>query len=413
MKAISFLGKGEYDPVRYYYGEKECETHLFPYAVTQFFRPAELLVFLTPEAKNFVPKKRDPNNTKTHFETLCEEHEKSGLIIPRAVDIPNGGSEAELWQIFQAMTDVLEDNDEVVFDITYAFRSLPLLAFIAAAYLRVAKQIKLRTIVYGAFDAKQDGRAPVFDLSPFLGLLDWIAATDKFVKTGDARELADLLKAAHSVPWRSAPFSDRNHLPRHLQGLGATLEKLSQALALTRPPEIANQASELDKRLDAAAGETVRWAQPFTVLLERTRSAYQPFAEDTLAKQRNLVHWYNDRGQAIQAITLAREWIVSWTCIRLGKDKLTEREIVEIAINQAALQKRGQTVEDESPLLPSLRALPEVDRLVRVWGEISDLRNDVAHCGMRLRPRPASTIVQSTKELAYQLDLFSLPEEES
>ena len=42
--------------------------------------------------------------------------------------IPKGQSEQEIWEIFQIVYDRLKSGDEVIFDITHAFRSIPMLA---------------------------------------------------------------------------------------------------------------------------------------------------------------------------------------------------------------------------------------------------------------------------------------------
>jgi CRISPR-associated DxTHG motif protein len=401
VKLLTFLGTSPYTRVTYVWDSRAYETDLFPEALAVWHEPSEMLVLLTAEAK------RHANWTNLRARL-------SGKVALNPVDIPSGRSEAELWQIFETLTDCLSEGDEVIFDVTHAFRSLPILTLLSAAYLRVAKSVHLRALLYGAFEAKDENNcAPVFDLTPFLSLLDWVTATDKFVKTGDARELASLLRAAHNLPWKSASPQDRQHLPRYLQGLGTTLESLSQALALARPHEVTEHAAGLAERLDTAAVETERWAQPFTVLLGRTRSAYAPFAANTLAAQRELVRWYVERGHVVQAVTLAREWLVSWACCHLGKDQLAEREDVEEAINQASRRRCGEAVENESPLLTPLTALPNADTLMKAWDTVSDLRNDVAHCGMRLEPRPASKIVQSAAKLVDQMDCLSLPKEET
>ncbi|MCS6859773.1 MAG: TIGR02221 family CRISPR-associated protein, partial [Abditibacteriales bacterium] len=218
MKLLTFLGVGKYTSVRYVWGDKEWETDLFPEALTRWLNPSQVLVLLTEEARQH-----------THWANLQERLSSQVTLTP--VDIPSGRSETELWDIFARLTECLNEGDKVVFDVTHAFRSIPILCLLAVAYLRVAKSVNLQAILYGAYEAKdKNNRAPVFDLTPFLSLLDWVTATDKFVKTGDARELANLLKAAHSLPWKSAGAADRSDLPRQLQGLGTTLQNLSQSL---------------------------------------------------------------------------------------------------------------------------------------------------------------------------------------
>lgn len=246
----------------------------------------------------------------------------------------------------------------------------------------------------------------MFDLSPFLTLLDWVTATDKFVKSGEGRELAELLRAAHRLPWTAAAPPDPAALPRFLQGLGSSLDTLSQDLLLARPHQIAENAATLARHLNDAGPEAARWARPFTVLLERIRTAYEPFADNTLASQRCLVQWYIKHGYLFQGVALAREWVVSWTCARLGQDEIADREKAEEALNQAARRQRGENVSEPSPLLADLEALPDKPLLLETWDRVNDLRNDIAHCGHRPQPRPTSRIIQAACSLLGKLDQF-------
>ena len=92
------------------------------------------------------------------------------------------------------MQMLLEENDEIILDITHAFRSIPLLIFIVAAYLRQVKNVKLKHIIYGAFEARdtETDQTPIFDLTPFVELLDWMNAVNIFQNSGDARPIARL-----------------------------------------------------------------------------------------------------------------------------------------------------------------------------------------------------------------------------
>lgn len=405
LTLLTFLGVGEYRPVTYIWGNRKYVTNLFPTALAAWLNPSAVLVLLTAEARQHA-----------NWTQLREELADKVALTP--VDIPSGKSEAELWQIFGTLADCLNEGDAVAFDVTHAFRSIPLLSLLVAAYLRVAKSVCLQHLFYGAFEARQPAsappqptdRAPVFDLSPFLTLLDWVTATDKFVKSGDGRELAELLQAAHRLPWTAAASPDPAALPRFLQGLGSSLNTLSQALLLARPCEIARNATALVQRLKDAGPEAAQWARPFTVLLERTRTAYEPFTDNTLASQRDLVRWYIEHGYLFQGVALAREWVVSWTCACLGQDQITDREEVEEALNQAARRKRGGSMPEPSPLLADLEALPDKPLLLETWDSVNDLRNDIAHCGHRSQPRPTSRIVQAAGGLLGKLDQLPLPD---
>jgi CRISPR-associated DxTHG motif protein len=399
MKIITFLGTGNYSPATYCWEDRTCTTNLFPEALAGWLQPDEMLVLLTKEARAF-----------THWTNLQER--LAGKVRLTPVDIPSGKGEAELWQIFQALADSLPTGEEVIFDVTHAFRSLPILSLLAAAYLRVAKAVKLLAVVYGAYEARDaDNRAPVFNLTPFVRLLDWITATDRFVKAGDAADLAGLLGEAHQLPWRSATSQSRDGLPRHLKGLGGNLHKLTQALMLARPPEIAEHAAALGRQLAAAAPETARFAQPFVLLLERTQQHVASLAADNLQAQRQLVHWYVEHDHAMQALALAREWLVSWVCHALGLDLIKGRDAAEKALTHFWRRERGKPIDGElSPLLERLATAPQADDLLQAWDPIGDLRNDVLHCGYRDEPRTAGKILKGVEEIAGHLDRLLLPE---
>jgi len=58
------------------------------------------------------------------------------------VDIPDGKDEDELWKIFSIIVDEVQPGDEILFDITHGFRSLPFIAFLTVAYLKEVKGAK-------------------------------------------------------------------------------------------------------------------------------------------------------------------------------------------------------------------------------------------------------------------------------
>jgi len=397
MKIVTFLGTGNYQQATYVFEGHELTTHLFPEALATWRQPDEMLVFLTQEARN--------------KNWLSLQERLAGKVQLRPVDIPSGKSEEELWQIFQALADSLHEKEEVTFDITHAFRSLPVLALLAAAYLRVAKQVRLSAILYGAYEAKDaDGRAPVFDLTPFVSLLDWVTATDHFLRSGDATDLADLLRAAHQLPWRTAETQAREELPRHLKNLAGKLCELTQALLLARPEEIVQHAVTVANQLPQAEPEMARFAQPFVLLLERTRQHVAWLASDSLATQRHLVHWYIEHHHTMQALTLAREWLINWVCAGLELDPLKKREDAEQALVHFWLRRCNRPIDGEpSPLSDRLATLPQVEKLLNAWDYIGDLRNDVAHCGFRESPCPSGRILNSVKEIAECLDQLPLP----
>lgn len=387
LKLITFLGTGNYQSVKYQYESKEKETAIFPEALNEWLQPSRLLVMLTPEAK------------------AHQNWERLKGMIPNAEEvlIPSGKSEKELWEIFTVLTAQLEDGDEVVFDVTHAFRSLPILALLAAIYLRTVKSIKLRAILYGAFEAKDANNcAPIFDLTPFVSLMDWVTASDKFIKTGDAREMAALLSETQQSLRKANP--QWQELPSKLKNLGGLLEELSQSLFLTRSDMVQELAQGLDGKINEAKSDVERWAQPFALLLERVKNTYQAFAaESLLDAELKMIEWYLERGQIVQAVTLSREWLVTWTSEQIGQKELDTRAEIESGINQAHRFKLGKGINEISPFLAAIQQISQVDVLLNSWGSIADLRNDIAHCGKRKNPRGVAKIAESAKKISAEL----------
>lgn len=397
-KIITFLGTTARE-TRYEYEGHVYVGHVFAEALRQAVDFDAMLVFTTEAA------------AETTWPVLA------GLEDPRIrrVDIPVGRDPAELWALFDCLTQEVAAGDAVIFDITHGLRSIPFLVFLAAAYLKEARAVTLEAIFYGAYELGQP--APVIDLSEFVALLDWTTATNRFLATGDAQQLVDLLTAAHSLPWRHREAYAQSDLPTRLQGMGGTLHRLSQALRLARPEDVMARSESLCATLDAVRPEVERWAKPFGVLLERTQRDYRALAlpgdprapEQAVAGlrvQRELVGWYVSRRQYVQAIVLAREWLVSYTALLLGWDLIQDRRIVEDALHAGA-----GAVREGQPLPAVLRDLPQAQTLASFWNRLPDLRNDIAHVGMRASPRPVASIVKAARALPDQLQALALPGE--
>lgn len=403
MKTLTFIGTGELKEVTYYWQGRECSTNLFPEAIAKIFEPQKLFVFVTPKAKEH-----------KNFCSLCER--LGELVEP--VDIPEGKSEAELWDIFEKCAEVVDDGDEILLDITHAFRSLPLIVFTVAAYLRRTKKVTIRHIVYGAYEARKpfrdppqpEDRAPIFDLTPLLDLLDWLSGVESWLDRGDAKTLAEKIKATHNRLWKERREEQRGGLPKKLQSVASKLLSLSQALHLSRPLNVMGIANELLPMLKCAKVEIERWAKPFSVIVEQVQKELEPLAHskperldvENLSKQFALIEHYLKKGLIVQAVTLAREWVVSWTILQRGEgDWLCKdhREEIESALGAAAARKRGKS--DEVPNW--FEQLPQSDWIAQLWDRLIQLRNDLAHCGMRKQPTSARNIEQQVEKIVQDL----------
>lgn len=392
MKAITFLGITDYRPVTYVYKDpegntNECLTELFPEALCSFFNPDELLVVVTEKAK------------EKHFDNLCKRL-KGKKAYP--IDIPDGKNTDELWSIFDELIKKVDEGDEVVFDITYAFRSIPFLVFLATAFLRSARGVKIKAITYGAYDADPSKkRAPVFDLSPFIDLLDWTMATDKFLKTGNPTHLCGLLEGAHgdTIPSSKADNDSKvENLPNQLKNAAEQMKSTYAAMSLARAEEVMEKARKATEQLEMSRMEVERGAKPFSLLLDKTCRFYQPFAlenprndiKKSLLIQLDLIKWHLEMEQIVQASILGREWLVTLVAYLKKKDIINDRGFCEGALNNSEHNRK--------PLFLNL-SCEQDEKIIELWRKLRPIRNDLAHVGNRKDPLQTEKLISEMREI--------------
>jgi CRISPR-associated Csx2 family protein len=402
LKAISFLGKGKYETVTYCWRGRECQTHLFPEALARIFEPEKVLVFVTPSARDYCPPKgercaccgqilSEPKEEKTYCDVLKE---RLGDQV-EFVEIPEGRSEQELWEIFDRVASVVSEKETILLDITHAFRSIPMVVFAIAAYLRRTKSVTIERIVYGAFEARDgNNRAPIFDLTPLLDLLDWLSGAEIFLQRSDAALLAERLGTVHRQAWQR---QSGEYLPTHLQTVANKLRSLSQALHLARPRDVMRHAHELLPMLTKMASEAERWAKPFA------HDAPDRLDKENLQKQLALIEHFVEKGLWMQATLLAREWVVSWVALQRGSGDWLDRKYREAEIEKALGEalKRLQQLSEEVP--DWFDGLVKSEEVARLWDWLGSLRNDVAHCGMRKDAAGIASIEQRVSEIPQRL----------
>lgn len=424
MKVLTFLGTGKYEEVTYVWQEEEAvQTYLFPEAIARVFRPEKLLVFVTETAKKklscgeqgsgFNQTTPVSKKEKTYLEVL---QDRLGEIV-EPVEIPEGRSEAELWEIFDRVVSTVNEGDKIVLDITHAFRSIPMLVLTIAAYLRRTKGVIVEYIVYGAYEARKpfnnppnpEDRAPIFDLTQLLDLLDWLSGAEFLFKRSDATLLAERLRNTHQRAWQGR--SPNDDLPRCMQNVASKLQSFSQALQLARPRDAMQYAHDLLSLLDNATTEVKRWARPFAVILEQIRSEATKFAcdkpeyldKDNLNKQLAIIEYFFEKGLLIQAVLLAREWLVNWTALQHGDGDWLDRNYREQILEKTLGVAAKECWDSHSNVPEWFNKLTNSDEVAILWDKLANLRNDLAHCGMRRDVANIQNIEKRTREILKHL----------
>ncbi|MFM6355575.1 MAG: TIGR02221 family CRISPR-associated protein [Planktothrix sp.] len=404
MKIISFLGFNQYIETTYVHpqGTDKCLTPFFQEALVQFYQPETLYVLLTHTVETKPPR----NATEPNW-TVLKRLLENRVQLKAIKNIPERNTPEDIWWMFQQIDNCLEPGDRVIFDITHSFRSVPILALIAVSYLRVVRQVIIEGLLYGAFEAKnpENNETPTFDLLPIVSLLDWTTATDQFIKTGNGESLASLL---HS----SNPQTEK---------LAASIDGISKGLQLLRPMDVMQEAAMLPDHIAEASPIVSQSVPPFTSLLARVEKDYGNFGlenpsdyinhpQASLLRQLKIIEWYAEKGQTVQALSLAREWLPSLLCYHFQLDSLDKknREEMELLLTGGKVKdSEGNTIK-ESVYLEQWSTLPKKQKsqLNRLWvGDfnLANLRNDVLHAGFRKNPKPAQEILEKTKSIIEEL----------
>ena len=399
-KVITFLGTNPRS-TQYSLGDQIYTGDVFAQALRQFLEFDQMLVFVTERARSEV---------YPVLEALGDDR-----IIP--VDIPIGENADEMWDIFDKLTSQIDDGDEVSFDITHGLRSIPFLVFLAATFLKSAKQVSIKRIYYGAFELRKGsqenpGPAPIIDLSELITLLDWLNASEQFMKFGNASELARQLRKAGTEA--------------SLEKAAVTLEKVSRSLRLILPDQVMEASHELEKSLMNAEEAIKQSARPFSVLLKQVTDSYFPFALPNprgkkslingLQIERQMIQWYLDRNLVIQAVAVAREWLISWGALYAGHTSIYDwkktREPVENAFNEAARGTASLGLEyrkANGEFIFENHCLSTGEASHRLFSELGDVRNTLLHAGKNLNERSAVELERRARKLCKLIEELPLP----
>ncbi|TFE65865.1 TIGR02221 family CRISPR-associated protein [Methylacidiphilum caldifontis] len=374
---LSFLGKGNYRETNYCFKDngKKIQTKFFPLALAQCYPPDKIFIVVTTTIDS-------DKDYQKNLDELSNELKNQKLI---KITVPSGKSDNELWEIFDNVTDRLiqditesqDKNPKLNIDITHGFRTIPFIALSSVIYFRLIKDINIKAIYYGAYEARDEEKdeSPVFNLYPFVELIDWLGAAKRFIDLGDSSAFATILTKIQNQQHKERQSENPSI---HLKSLGKTLEELSLALNLIRISELPSCCKKLKNQIEKeeTQNEIKSYAKPFGLVLDKIKEAYRFDSSEDLAQQLKLAEHYLKSNQIVQCGILLREWIVNYTSSQLidyDANSLEDRENIEDFLNERPNKslkfKEDFTNEKE-------------EKIKNFWKNISQFRNDLAHCGL-------------------------------
>lgn len=408
-RLLTFLGKTEYKPCFYTYrGMRSTYTRFVQTAIYELLKddqPMDVVVFVTEEAKDINWHDSKSQYTGESLEGLAFAFRR---IAPEAkvttVDIASSQDEAANWHLFDAILQVIQEGDEIYFDITHSFRSIPLVALIVLNYARLIKKATIGKVVYGFFEqlgspqevdklAPEERLAPLVDVTNMVTLLDWTNGVASFMRSGDTsfiqqlteKQAADILSATRG----------KDEEAREMRNLSKRLHAFSQSLATCRGKGMHESIPRLKESLRQVRRlDEIEKFKPLGGLLDAIQGTISAFTGrsaimDTVVAAK----WCADHGLIQQGYTLIEENVYTAVCQAKGFDDQdrSRRELVAGCLNlmlQKVDQKRWKLrgeISNERQLeeMQSVIAFLEPYReKLRRFLQLSAWRNNINHAEM-------------------------------
>lgn len=406
---ISFLGSSNYGACHYYchdgyesesvrYVQEATLKYLLQKDVWKEDDVAYIMLTQVAEYKNWKDnwqQDRDGNViVQAGLQTRLQEAHFP-FAIKTIEQLPEGNTEDEIWEIFNRIYEVLEEGDELYFDITHGFRYLPMLVLVLCNYAKFLKNVLLKFISYGNFEGrnKVTNEALLVNLLPIAALQDWTDASASYLQSGNIGKIVELAQTELRPILRKAKGTDKT--ASSLKDYIVVMQKIIEQHVSCRGRDLIKAETikrMRDKSADALEREIIPPLQP--VLQKLNASFCDYHADENVENGFLAVRWCLNNNLYQQAITLLQETMVTYFCtiVNYNWETREDREIVSEAFSVWADgvsedSWRG-TDEKKNTMRKFLNKITnetsdDVLQKMKAWyRECRDVRNDYNHGGM-------------------------------
>ncbi|MGM9745879.1 MAG: TIGR02221 family CRISPR-associated protein [Paludibacteraceae bacterium] len=361
--------------------------------------------------------KLQDSNKIIELEGLKAMSEKENFPIPmRSKKIVDGKNNDEIWKIFNDIYEEIGKGDELYFDITHAFRYLPMLLLVLINYAKFLKNVTVKSITYGNFMAEGESK-PIMNLTSISQLQDWTFAAGQYLENGSVNRLVSLCEQEFRPILKETQGTDETakKLRTFITRLSAVTEerKTCRGLDIIRSTSFKDLKESADK-LD----ET--FIDAFNPIFEQIKFSLVSFDENENVRNGfSAAVWCYDNGLFQQSATILQEFVISFFCLRhnIRIDDEENREIINKAFNIKfnKTPEEGWIITDEKiEKLKQVLADDLFDNyiLINSFNSLTEVRNDFNHSGMRSKRNPMKpqTIKDNIKKCicAFGVILFKI-----
>ena len=326
---ISFLGTNSYVETYYTINDKKITEYpvrfiqeaLIDYQCKEWTDNDKILIFYTKDScdKNWLDGGQ--KDYTQGLQSILKSKESVVKLIVEGKLIPEGFSEDDIWEIFNIVYDELKEGDDVYFDVTHAFRSIPLFSVVLFNFAQFTKKINIVEINYGAFEKlgpaylvknmpMEERVAPVVSLMNVIRLQQLTQTTNEFMNYGKLNTVSQILKTTQNA------LETTTKAQRRIKDTLITLQKnitlfeqqisSCQLDALRQASTISIINSDLIKVLNSNVLN-----QAEKVVFEKIQTKISKF--DSQPSNENIeraIEWALEYNMLQQVYTLAQEYII-------------------------------------------------------------------------------------------------------
>jgi CRISPR-associated (Cas) DxTHG family len=440
---ISFLGAIPYGKTQYYFATDKALSTPTSYVQEAIFEKYlfnfwgandKIFIFTTTDAYNnnyinrierFDAKTQTPifSPNKDGLESILKKWDDNKRIAQYdSISIANGNTVEEIWSVFQTIYDQLKDlpvGSEIYFDITFGFRSLPMLGIVLLNYVQTMQNVVVKYIFYGNYEVgrhektnlrnkakakgasddelkkldEQPPQSPILDLRAFAELQDWTTGAQAFLNGGSTNLLKNLI--AQKNPQ-----------------LANDLDAFAQSILMCRGQQL-NQDLDIDSlksQIVNLQSQTIQ-AQ-LRPLLERIEQKIQPFNSQNTLNGIQAVEWCVNNGLIQQGYTFLQETLKSYVIEHVfsGNSNLQSyilhkemREAAHLALNGATEYKiRTRLLPGMPDKSREMKTFVTRIRIVHYYRNLTGdrgLRNDINHCGFKANYEQPDDLIVELRQL--------------
>jgi CRISPR-associated Csx2 family protein len=454
---LSFLGTNNYIACNYYkegYPEQKVinvryiQEAIIKLYCQDFTSNDQVLLFLTEKAEhmnfwdngqlNRETKKLDLPNTglNSRLQELIKEGAQFQINRKR---IKEGFSEEEVWSIFETVADEIQEGDQIIFDITHAFRFLPMLGVVLLNYLKVTKNISVKGIHYGAFEKlgtiqevqamdEDDRNAPIIDLNMLLEFQSWTSAVNSFVKFGSTKELHEASQS--KIKSRMAETKGSDLATKDLRYVIDQLSELTSDIQTNRLNFLLGRDFALFQEKITSVQNTDIVVKPFKQILRLIERKATPIITSSDLIWLESAKWCLDHKLIQQAYTQLQEGLLTYCMIEFNKEietnvnfqtvlakyqitqmvsiiELKDRDFYKGLLNVIYQKSQNKVKWNTEYYLVELAGIfqdTKFEKLGTVFAHITESRNDINHAGLRKDPMKAESLQKRIGELISQVE---------